>query len=257
MGRVEVLEMRPGKVHNKNPNYCRMVYNTDFPWEANSKSGAISGSLRLKGKGQHRSAVLPLYVDVAGYRDNVFYRQMSFSKGHHTAIVDMASIIIPGGEIRVDRLRKISETSLYLGHFALPHQDGHKPTLSKKTIDGANSLVLKIPGRQLVMTNYLGWDKLDSRENKDLHPEAEYSTLLYSEKHDLKRRYGPVEILVSILLHKTDDSSWSDDELQPIQEIKELVKGVPMHLGGLKVLLKNGKEYQVEFKGIDGASSRH
>jgi hypothetical protein len=244
-------------VHNDNPNYCRLVYNTAFPWEANNTSGAFSSSLTLKSKGIDKQESLPLYIDVAGFRENVFYRQASFKGGNFAPHVDMASIVIPGGEIRVERLRKVRETSLFLGHFSMPHMNGEKPRIQSKTIDGKECLTLAIKDRQLAMCNVLGWDKLAVRENEGLHPEAQFSSLLYAEKQDQEHRYGPVEILVSVLLHKTDDQPWNKDELQPVKEILPLVEGVPLHLGGLRVILKSGTSYAVDFKAIDGASSRH
>lgn len=249
-------ELRPGKVHNKNPNYCRMVYSTAFPWEADRKTGATSSALKLKGNGQHKTESLPVYVDDAGQRDNVFYRQASFSKSHHSAIVDMATIVIPGGEIRIDRLRKISETSLYLGHFSMPHIDHVEPDIEHKKVDGVDSIVVKIPGRQLAITNYKGWGKIGTVLNEGLHPDAAHSTLLYAEVHDQERRYGPVEILISVLLHKTDDQEWSIDELQPIKEVKQRIDGVPYQLGGLTLELKNGQTFDVDFQAMDGACSR-
>ena len=123
-------------------------------------------------------------------------------------------------------------------------------------ISPKKSVIASIDGRQLAMTNYLGWTDVDTLNNKGLHPESENSTLLYGSYEDLTHQFGPVEILISTLLHKADNTEWKEDQLQPISSVKPLQEGIPMHLGGLVVTLKSGEEFIVDFSHIDGMSSR-
>ena len=51
-------------------------------------------------------------------------------------------------------------------------------------------------------------------------------------------------------------AAWTDDALQPIQKIEPLRPGIPEELGGMRVTLKSGQSYLVDFTGIDGSSSR-
>jgi hypothetical protein len=250
-------EIRPGKIHNQDPNYCRLVYNTAFPWEAERTNGITSSAFTVLLVGYDEVAKLPESIDAVGYRDDVLYRQAAYEYkvNNIPCFIDMASILIPGGEIRVDRIRKIRKSKFYLGHFSIPHING-KPEVTKKDIEGKNCIIAKIPGRQLAMTNYMGWNQIDTLENTGLHPESNKSTLLYAEYEDLEHLYGPVEILVSVLLHKTDNSNWNDNELQPIEKIEPLMKGIPYHLGGMIIILKNKKQYKVDFGNMDGFSSR-
>jgi len=243
-------EIHPGKIHNNNPNYSRLVYNSAFPWEANSSDNITAGAISLK-RGKGRTA-LPAAVSLAGFRDGVFYRQAQFS-GHLPPCIDMASISIPGGEIRVERARRMHPCEIYLGHFSMPHIGG-EPIISKRNIEGHQCIELKIPGRRLAMTNYRGWDGLELRTRRNAHPEAEYSTLVYAALRD-KTRFTPPSIMISVLLHKTDDADWSDDELQPIAKVEPLQKGGIMHLTGLRITLKNGKLYDVDYQNIDGTDS--
>jgi hypothetical protein len=239
-------EMRPGKIHNQDPNYCRLVYNTAFPWEAEREDGITSSELSVLLVNYDDKAKLPMHVDAAGYRDNVLYRQAAYEYNviNIPCFIDMASIIIPGGEIRIERVRKIRKSKFYLGHFSIPHING-APEIIKKEIDGKSCIIAKIPGRQI-----------DTLENTGLHPESDKSTLLYAEYEDLEYEYGPVEILISVLLHKTDNSNWDDNELQPIEKVEPLKKGIPIHLGGMIITLKNKKQYNVDFGNMDGMSSR-
>lgn len=256
-GPAGTSELRPGKTHNQDPNYCRLVYNTSFPWEAEREDGITSSDLTVLLMDHDKKAKLPMHVDAAGYRDNVLYRQAAYEYNviNIPCFIDMASIIIPGGEIRIERVRKIRKSKFYLGHFSLPHLN-EAPEIGNKTIDGKGCIIAKIPGRQLAMTNYMGWKKVDALENTGLHPESDKSTLLYAEYEDMEYEYGPVEILISVLLHKTDNTGWSDAELQPIEKVEPLENGIPCHLGGMVITLKNRKQYTVDFKNMDGMSSR-
>lgn len=249
-------ELRPGKAHNNDPNYCRLVYNTAFPWEANNEGGAISSAITLKSKGIDGKEGLPERIDFAGYKDGVFYRQATFA-GFLPPHADMACIVIPGGEIRIDRLRKVRETTCFLGHFSMPHPHGRAPDVCRMEVDGHPCVTLKIPGRQLAVTNIMGWKQIGIRDNQGIHPEAASSSLLFLRTEDGDHRYGPVELLISVLLHKTDDTPWTNEELNPISGIAPLEETVPMHLGGMVVSLKNGEKHTVDFGGIDGACSHH
>jgi hypothetical protein len=243
-------EIHPGKIHNNNPNYSRLVYNSAFPWEANSSDNITAGAISLRrGKGK---IALPAKVSLAGYRDGIFYRQAQFS-GHLPPVIDMASISIPGGEIRIERARRMHPCEIYLGHFSMPHIGG-KPVIRKHDIDGHQCIELKIPGRQLALTNYQGWDAIELRTRRNAHPEAEYSTLVYAALRD-KQRFTPPSILISILLHKTNDSAWTDDELQPIAKVEPLEKDGIMHLTGMRITLKTGEIYNVDYQNIDGTDS--
>jgi len=248
-------EMRPGKIHNQDPNYCRLVYNTAFPWEAERNDGITSADLTIMLVNQDNKAKLPAHIDAAGYRGNVLYRQAVYDGSNLPGFVDMASIIIPDGEIRIERIRKIGKAKYFLGHFSIPNLK-HAPEIIKKEIEGKNCIIAKIPGRQLAIINIMGWMKIDTLENMGLHPESDKSTLLYAEYEDLECEYGTVEILISVLLHKTDDINWNDNELQPIEKIEPLKKEIPLHLGGMNITLKNKKKYTIDFENIDGMSSR-
>ena len=255
-GAAGTSEIINGKIHNSDPSYCRLAYNTDFPWEANSRSGATAADITLQPLESKKSPQFPEAVNLAGYKDGVLYRQTIYQKderGGAPCFVDMAEIVVPGGKISVRRFRKVSPAILYEGHYGLPHLGG-APQIAERVVDGKKALVASIQGRQLAVLNYQGWDKVAAVEHHGLHPEAEDSTVLFASRED-NSRYGAPEILVSVMLHKTDDLAWADDELQPIQKIEPLQPGIPEALSGLRVTLKSGMSYPVDFTGIDGSSS--
>jgi len=244
-------EIRPSKVHNSDPNYSKLVYNTAFPWEARPSDYITSSAFSLRIGNGKRS--LPAWVSSAGYRKGVLYRQAKYP-GHLAPFVDMACLVIPGGEIRVDRLRRLKPCSVTLGHFSIPHLNGDPKKVIKK-VEGKQVVTLSIQGRQLAMTNYQGWDEIKTRSASDIHPEAKQSTLVYAEKSDGESYGVGPTLLISILLHKTDETTWTDDELQPIATVEALEPDGIMHLTGLKITLKSGAVFEVDFKNIDGTNS--
>ena len=96
-------------------------------------------------QGVDKTESLPEFVDIAGFREGVLYRQATFRGDIFAPHVDMASILIPGGEIRIDRLRPVRETTLFLGHFSMPHMGGQAPRIEKRRIDGKPCITLAIP----------------------------------------------------------------------------------------------------------------
>lgn len=244
-------EIRPSKIHNQDPNYSRLVYSSAFPWEANCPDGINAGAITLK---RGAAFELPDHVSAAGFSDGVLFRQAEFS-GHLPPLVDMASIVIPGGEIRIDRLRRLQPCTVNVGHFSLPHLKGSEPRLTRKIVEGHQVLQAAIPGRCLALTLYSGWDAVKSVSRRGVHPEAKISTVLYATAED-ERAAGPVRLMISILLHRTDDKAWEDDELQPIAGITPLREGISSGVGGFRLRLRSGQEFTVDFKDIDGRDSR-
>lgn len=256
-GNTGTSELRPGKSEKIDPNYTRLVYNTSFPWEADAGDGVVSAAVTMHIKGEQNKAMEPIYIDEGGYVQNVLYRQAIYKvNNNRPGFVDMATIIVPGGEIRIERLRKTRKTVLNLGHFSLANIDGF-PKMTTKKIDGKQSTIVNNSSKQLAVTNYMGWQTIDTLQRIGFHPETLNSTLLYLGYQDTTYEHGPVEILISVLLHKNDTSDWKDDELQPILTVEPLKKNYPIHLGGMVLTLKNKKKFVVDFKNIDGISTRH
>jgi len=256
-GTTGTSEIINAKVHDTDPSYCRLRYNTDFPWESNSRSGPTAAALTVEAAGGKAAAEFPESINLAGWRDGVLYRQAIFKKdelGGTPAFCDFADIMIPGGQISVQRFRQIKPSILYSGHYGLPHLPV-PPEITERAVDGKISIIASIPGRQLAVTNYQGWDAISTVMHQGQHPEADQSTLLYLSRNE-KARYGAPQILISSMLHKTDDTPWTDDALQPIRSVEPLTPGAPLTLGGLRITLKSGESHNIDFRGIDGSSSR-
>jgi len=64
-----------------------------------------------------------------------------------------------------------------------------------------------------------------------------------------------MELMISVLLHKTDDTEWTEEELSPIQNI-EIMDITPSYSSlGASLTLYNGEKYKVDFVDIDGYRS--
>jgi hypothetical protein len=163
----------------------------------------------------------------------------------------LADIIIPGGVIRVDRSRLAFEYELTLGHFGLPHIKCEKPVISRFEDGTRKVITAAIKGRQVALITYNGWDKLDTIEHTNSNAEADESTVIYAHKKRMQKN-PPMELMISVMLHKTDDTKWTKEELSPISNI-EIMDVTPVGSAlGAKITLSNNKVYEVYFEEIDG-----
>jgi hypothetical protein len=61
-----------------------------------------------------------------------------------------------------------------------------------------------------------------------------------------------MELMIAVMLHKTDDGEWTEEELSPIKDI-EIREMMPSYspLGAI-ITLRDGTKYEVDFANIDG-----
>ena len=108
-----------------------------------------------------------------------------------------------------------------------------------------------IKGRQVALITYNGWDKLDSLVHTNRNAEADESTVIYAYKKRMEKN-PPMELMISVMLHKTDDIEWTNEELSPIGNI-EIMDVTPVGSAlGAKITLSDHKVYEVYFEEIDG-----
>jgi len=61
-----------------------------------------------------------------------------------------------------------------------------------------------------------------------------------------------MELMVSALLHKTDDTPWASEELAPIRDLRLLDVMPSGSVMGAYLTLADGATYVVDFKEVDG-----
>jgi hypothetical protein len=192
-----------------------------------------------------------------GLRNDVLYRQAIMRTPPNNGvgyIIDLAEIIIPGGVIRVDRSRLAFEYELTLGHFGMPHLNGKRAVIDKFEVETRKVITAAIPGRRIAMITYSGWDNVDSLVHSNRNAEADESTVIYAYKKRMAKN-PPMELMVTVMLHKMDDSEWTEDELSPIKEIKIMDITPTYSALGATITLNNNEKYEIDFKDIDGKRS--
>ena len=269
-------EIIPGKVYYRDPNYSKLVFSTHFPWEDQDPQGptAMEYSFRSLDPRDLRGEDINFYLTGVkienesreqefttcesmvynGYRDSVLYRQAIMRKPPNNGvgyIIDLAEYIIPGGVIRIDRSRCAFEHQLILGHFGLPHLEGKIPEVSTRQVPLGRCLTAAIPGRQLAMIIYSGWDTLESVVHKGMNAESLESTILYGRRTRTQKNPA-MELMVACLLHKTNDEPWTDEELSPVESFEITLVTKKHSPLGAELTLNTGKKVYVDFAQIDG-----
>ena len=65
----------------------------------------------------------------------------------------------------------------------------------------------------------------------------------------------PMELMISVLLHRIDDGEWTEAELSPIRTIRIMEISPTYSPLAAVVTLAGGEEYEVDFVDIDGYRS--
>jgi hypothetical protein len=81
--------------------------------------------------------------------------------------------------------------------------------------------------------------------------EADESTVIYAQKKRMNKNPA-MELMITVLLHKTDDSPWSDAELCPIQSVEISAISASFSPLSARITLRSGETYEVDFACIDG-----
>jgi hypothetical protein len=274
-------EIISGKVYDDDHNYSKLVFNTHFPWEDHNPKGGTSQeySFRSQDPRDLRGVDINFYLTgravdnrgsepglfktsqsilFNGVRGGVLYRQLIMRKPPNNGvgyIIDLAEITVPGGVVRVDRCRLAFEHELTLGHFGLPHVggDGAVVRTFESEIEGRSErgMTASIPGRQVALIVYSGWDQLQSQVHRGFNAETEDSTVLYAYRRRIAKN-PRMELMISAMLHKTDDTAWTPEELRPVKNIR-IFDVTPLgSVLGAELTLANGTVCAVDFKDIDG-----
>ena len=279
-GKTGTSEIIPGKVYYDDHNYSKLAFNTHFPWEDHNPDGGTSMeySFRSLDPRDVRGDDINFYLTgqainnqsekntkfttaqnflYNGVRNDIIYRQLIMRKPPNNGvgyIIDLAEIIIPGGIIRVDRSRMAFEHELTLGHYGLPHIEGHKAKVTQYEDETKKVITARIPGRKTALIIYNGWDKVTSLSHTGRNAEADESTVLYAYKKRMQKNPS-MELMITVMLHKMDDSDWTEEELSPIEKIELIDVMKSGSVLGAIIYLSNGKKYVIDFNEIDGLKS--
>jgi hypothetical protein len=273
-------EIISGKVYDDDHNYSKLVFNTHFPWEDHDPKGGTSqeysfrsGDPRdLRGadinfyltgrtvdnrKSEHGAYTTSQSTLFNGVRDGVLYRQLLMRKPPNNGvgyIIDLAEITVPGGVVRVDRCRLAFEHELTLGHFGLPHVGGKSAVVRTFESGSWQGATASVPGRQVAMITYFGWDRLESQVHRGFNAETEESTVLYACRQRTAKNPA-MELMITAMLHKTDDTAWTAEELSPVKDVRIFDVAPSGSVLGAEITLADGSVCMVDFKDVDGLKS--
>lgn len=276
-GKTGTSEIIPGKVYYDDPNYSKLAYNTHFPWEDHNPAGGTSMeysfrsldprdirgddiNFYLTGKAVDndisRAARFSTSVSMLynGVHDDVLYRQAIMRKPPNNGvgyIIDLAEITLPGGVIRVDRSRLAFEYELTLGHFGLPHTAGRMADVRQFESGSNRVITATIQGRSVALITLAGWDGTRSLVHRNRNAEADESTVVYAFKKRMDKN-PPMELMISVMLHKMDDSEWSEEELSPVASLEVVDVTATRSVLGVRITLTDGRTYMIDFRDIDG-----
>jgi hypothetical protein len=133
----------------------------------------------------------------------------------------------------------------------LPHLGG-KPALTQAFSDARRKvLTAAIPGRRVALVAYSGWDDLSARVHSGRNAETDESTVVYAHKKRLAKNPA-MELMICVLLHRLDDGTWTDEELDPVKSI-EIMDITPSYSAlGVRLQLRDGRNLMIDFANIDG-----
>lgn len=189
-----------------------------------------------------------------GVRDGVIYRQALMRRPPNNGvgyIIDLADIIIPGGIIRVDRSRMAFEHELTLGHFGMPHLDDKPAEVRRFEIDGRKVITAAVNGRRIALITYSGWDDTGSLTHTDHNAETDESTVIYATRRRTAKNPA-MELMIAVMLHRTDNREWSAGELNPVTEISIMDVTPAFSPLGAEITLRDGTLRKIYFEEIDG-----
>ena len=257
-GDTGTTEIYTGKVPEHAPYYNQLSFNTDFCYEDESAAGAnpANYSIRDHAGGDFR---IPLSISFNRFEDGIMFRTLNTKAAgganalHNYVVnkgpefIDLADIIIPGGVIRVDRIRLPYSNDLQLAHYALPRIDGLAAEVIETECDGCRTVIAAIKDRKVAITAVTGWNSLQSTvRGSGLNAEAQQSTVIYAERSTAKN-YGGMEILITVMLSRSDNGEWSQDELMPIKHFEVLPIAPSGQPCGVKLQLKSGREIVIDY----------
>lgn len=270
-------------------NYSKLNYNTKYPWESTPVESTLTGD---DSQSEVCESQQYLLFDVGakhpsrgnmtfwcGERDGVLYRRQFFDgslevEQHWFQAMNLADFHVERGIMRVDKMRLIRRpVTITLGSYGFPDNPGPdaKGTIiikKEETLpDGSVAQAIILIGhdhtgrqRQMAMTCYRGWEKMDVIHSKGTNPDSEASIVIYASMQS-RKQYGSAEpyLLISQVItaeveqKNTQECVFTEEELFPIREIKYEDAPQTGAYGTTTICLKNGEERKINFEGIETA----
>ncbi|WP_342757006.1 DUF2264 domain-containing protein [Kineothrix sedimenti] len=250
-------------------NYSKLTFNTKYPWESTPIFDRGSENINV-GEVEAQQYVLK---DVAtgelqrcnvtfwsGEKEGILYRRQFFDYNLSTEsmwiqAVNLADFPVSYGIMRVDKLRLFRRpVMLTLGAYGFPDNGTE---IIEKEEGKAKAMILKgrdFTGieRQLAMTIYDGWDKLQYVKSAGTNPDSKKSVIIYAVT-ERKKQYGGYEpyVMISQVITKEDHEDFTDIELFPIASVEYEDRESAGAYGTIRIRMKDGRNKAVNFEGME------
>ncbi len=266
-------------------NYAKLCFNTKYPWEATPQvtetavglqGSVVSGTSMasfavVTGEVESQQYVLKdlTYGNTSlanatfwgGVKDGVLYRRQYFdyrldTETHWIQGLFLADFPVSYGILRVDKMKLFRRPVQFtLGAYGFPDNG----TTVKEYYEGAAKAVVLCgkdatgKARQLAMTIYDGWDSLGMVRSAGTNPDSHHSIVVYA-RTEKKKQYGGCEpyVMVSQVITKESDEPFARDEIFPVRSIGYTDPAGCGTFGPVRILLKSGKEYVVDYEQMEG-----
>lgn len=192
-------------------NYNKLAYHTEFPWMADGPNGEVSmnyATLNSKGNWE----VLRLYT-FKSFEDGIYRRDAELETNRDIKY-SLADIPLPNGVLRVDKVSVPNPTSIRLGHYTLPENDG-TPVKESTSAKVPGATIISNGEYSLAMVNLTDWNKTSVLHPEGIHPVSSTCGLIMNEKQVQKE-----EVMVTLMLWKKGKKSFSKKELTPVKSLK-------------------------------------
>jgi hypothetical protein len=188
-----------------------------------------------------------------GERDGVLYRQVNL--GGPLATIDLADVLLPGGVLRVDRIRFPFAHKLWLGHYGLPHI-GDDANIQLHEIGDFKAITATAHDRRLALVSIHGWDEVSYRTRSGLSAEIKGdSTILFAHR-ETEQHYPGMGLCITLMLHRLGNDEWTLAELDVIDSVSIQpfsATGSPL---GVHLRLRDGREVNVDYAQLEGAGAQ-
>ena len=195
-------------------NYNRLSYNSAFPWQADGANGEVAMNYVIKNKVNQWEA-FRLYT-FKKFEDGIYYRDVVLETDPNVKF-NLADIPLANGILRVDKNNSSVPLQMRLGHYALPKLKGEIKTTIRK-VKNHEVTIIDNGKYQLAMIPLLGWDKSEVVQAKDLHPEANESSVINVVTNFVPKNEQS-NVYATLMLWKKSGEKWSSQELVPVKEL--------------------------------------
>src|SRR5690606_25242907 len=128
------------------------------------------------------------------FENGIYYREASFESNPNVKLF-LLEMPLYNGILRMDEVQTSQEVVLRLGHYALPELK-QKIKLSKKRIKGYSVIIIDNGEHQLAVVALKGWEEIEARREKGLHPESRWSVVINTST-ELKPTNGEHHVLTT------------------------------------------------------------